>query len=239
MGLHATLFPPYGYQSRIAYRHTVISSFLRAMLVMLLVSASFPMAQFWRWLLSNCSRCSILKVARPKRFLDKVQDGPGVPSSSISGCAFDVSSFVSNGADSSMMPSHTCPLTQWKTQLNVSRPPICDFVQGPLASKTELLFQALTPLSNFSCIHRLFLNIRPLGGPHTTYSLVRFSCCLFSTISPVWPHPLCNAGKARRVICRRRPTLSRTCNQTGSISSAVVGALWLDASPHIGSPVLR
>jgi hypothetical protein len=40
--LRATLFPPYGYASRIAYRHTAISSFLRAELVTSVIGLTFP-----------------------------------------------------------------------------------------------------------------------------------------------------------------------------------------------------
>jgi hypothetical protein len=87
-------------------------------------SPSFPAARFSGWLLSNWSRYSLLKAARPVRFPDKVRAGPGVsPSSSISGCAFDVSSFVSEGGDFSMMSSHSLPVTRWKPRLLAPRLP--------------------------------------------------------------------------------------------------------------------
>lgn len=46
-------------------------------------SASFLVAQFSRRFLSNCSCCSLLKAAHPKRFLDNVQAGPDVPPSTM------------------------------------------------------------------------------------------------------------------------------------------------------------
>jgi hypothetical protein len=46
----------------------------------------------------------------------------------------------------------------------------------------------------------LFLNVRPLGVPTTTKSLVCFFHRLFSTVGPLWPHPLHCAGKAWWVI---------------------------------------
>jgi hypothetical protein len=89
------------------------------------VSPFFPMARFSRWLLSNCSRCYLLNAVRLKRFPDKARAGPVVPpSSSISGCGFDVSSFILEEADSSTMPSRSLPVTRWKSQLLASQPPV-------------------------------------------------------------------------------------------------------------------
>jgi hypothetical protein len=66
-----------------AYRRTAIF-FPRSMLATSLIGLTFlPVARFSRCLLSNCSRCSLLKAARPERFPHRVPVGPGL---SLSSC---------------------------------------------------------------------------------------------------------------------------------------------------------
>jgi hypothetical protein len=69
-----------------AYWPTAISSFPKAVLVTCVLGLTFlPVALFSRRLLSNPSRCSILKDARPEQFPDKVPvDSDLSPSSSFS-----------------------------------------------------------------------------------------------------------------------------------------------------------
>jgi hypothetical protein len=96
------------------------------LLTSVMVWPSFPMARFSRWLLSNCSRCSLLKAARAERFPDKVRAGPGVPplSSFFSeDCALDVSCFVSEGANPSTKFTHPLLIAQSKTRLFPCRSP--------------------------------------------------------------------------------------------------------------------
>jgi hypothetical protein len=45
--------------------------------------------------------------------------------------------------------------------------------------------------------------------------------------------------RGRSSDCGQRPTSSWTYHRPGSISSAVSGALWLDAGPHVDPPVLQ
>jgi hypothetical protein len=66
-----------------SYRLTAIISFPRAVLVTpLLVLTFLPVVLFSWWLLSNLSRCSLLKAARPERLPDKMPVNPIVPPSS-------------------------------------------------------------------------------------------------------------------------------------------------------------
>lgn len=91
-----------------AYRRTVISSFLRAVSVTSAIGLAFLLvAQFSRLLLFNCSRCSFLMATRPEWFPDKLRAGTSVPPSNYfsGGWGSDVFSFVSEGAFKS---------TQWE-----------------------------------------------------------------------------------------------------------------------------
>jgi hypothetical protein len=73
-----------------------------------------------------------LKAAHHKQFPANVWAGPGVPPSTlILGCAFDVPSFISEGADSFTMSWHSYFESWWKTTLLSSWSPICEIVQGP------------------------------------------------------------------------------------------------------------
>jgi hypothetical protein len=82
--LHATLLPPSGYSSRMAYRRTAISSFPRAVLATSVLGLIFlPVARFSRCLLSNPFRCSLLKTDSPERLPDKVRAGPSLSPSSF------------------------------------------------------------------------------------------------------------------------------------------------------------
>jgi hypothetical protein len=84
MALLAMLLPPLGYSSRMAYRHTTIYSFLRAVLATSVLGLTFlTIVRFSEKLLSSCSCCSLLKAAHPEWLPDKVPVGPGVPPSSF------------------------------------------------------------------------------------------------------------------------------------------------------------
>jgi hypothetical protein len=69
---------------------------------------------------------SLLKAACPERFPEKLRAGPGVPPSSLffsEGCALDVPSFISKGANPSTMSSHSLLAAWQKTRLLTSWPP--------------------------------------------------------------------------------------------------------------------
>jgi hypothetical protein len=85
---------------------------MRAELVTSVISlASFLVARFSWWLLSSCS---LLKAACPEWFPDKVRAGPGVPPPAFfsEGYAFDISSFISEGADPTTVSIHPLPIAQ-------------------------------------------------------------------------------------------------------------------------------
>jgi hypothetical protein len=94
-----------------AYRRTAIILFLGLFLRCLwLASPSFPVAHFSRWLFSKCTRCFLLKAARPDR-LPKVRAGPGVPpSSSIKGSTGTCTQYL-------YPPDYTVWTLPWKLKL--------------------------------------------------------------------------------------------------------------------------
>jgi hypothetical protein len=74
---HVTLPLPWGYLSWMAYRHTPISSFPRAVLAISVIGLTFfPMARLVR------SCCSLLKATHSELLPDKVPVGPGLSPSS-------------------------------------------------------------------------------------------------------------------------------------------------------------
>jgi hypothetical protein len=117
-------------------------------------SPSYTMARFSRWLLSNCSYCSLLKAVCPEWFPDKVWAGPGVPPSSFffsKGCALDVSSFISEKAEPSPISGHSLSRTRLKSRLIVSWSPIPEFVQGP-----HIMSSCFPDIATVSCFGPLF-----------------------------------------------------------------------------------
>jgi hypothetical protein len=65
-------------------RRTAISSFPRAVIAMFVLGLAFlPVARFSRWLLSNCSHCSLLEASRLEQLPDNLLVGPVVLPSTL------------------------------------------------------------------------------------------------------------------------------------------------------------
>jgi hypothetical protein len=102
------------------------------------------------------------------------------------------------------------------------------------------------PSLNFCCVHCI-LSKALFRGSSCNISLVRFFHHLFSTVGPLWapltalsyPDPDdCVPCVAQEWHDGWWPTSSGTYHLLGSVFSAVGSAIWLDDSPHIGTPVL-
>lgn len=92
---------PYGYSSGMAYNRISIASLLRAVLATSLIDFTFlpPWLGSYGDFSPTATAATSLKLLLLDAFPHNVQAGPGIPpSSSSSDCAFDVYSFVLEGA---------------------------------------------------------------------------------------------------------------------------------------------
>jgi hypothetical protein len=169
----------------------------------------------------HCPLCSLLKSVRPERFPDKERAAPHVPSSSLfssEGCAFDVYCFISEVADPFKMSRHSLSATRWNLNYSLHD------------RQSERLPDGLVEwlsLPRRSCcfMPRPFIPMLH-SGPFPSSLLDRLTCMIAS----LTPYRSCTA-----VIClRATANFFREPPSRGSVSSAVGGALRLDAGPHIG-----
>jgi hypothetical protein len=162
--------------------------------------------------------------------LPRVTSAPTSPGLTL--CA--ISSFVLEGADTSTMPWHSFSV---KVQLFTSRSPAREpSWRSSWMSSHFPDVAALLGLGSLCCCCILVL---PYVSSWTSI-LSGFTVQHRSYLRPD-DHVPCamqewHGGSS---LCGRQPTSSMTHHSTGSISSAVGSALWLDACPHTASSVFH
>jgi hypothetical protein len=108
------------------------------------------------------------------QFPNKVQVGPLIIFVISEGCALDVSSFTSEGADPSTMSCHSVPKTVWKSALFASQSLSREFVhelQTVSSHFPDIAFVLHLSTLCHCCAQCIFSNIHPLGAPHIMFFL--------------------------------------------------------------------